>query len=71
MNITADNNLYSKNDSTCRLTPRQLIKYHMEHPEIPITDADIENLVFEFPKEPRWRANNKSVKQDNNLHYIN
>lgn len=27
-------------------TPRELIYYHMEHPDVPISDADMENLVL-------------------------
>lgn len=30
------------------LTPRELIKYHIENPGEPITDEDIQNLVLDY-----------------------
>jgi len=35
------------NKTTPLLTPHELVERHMQHPEEPITDADIENLDLE------------------------
>ncbi len=49
-NFSGINNFVgNSNESIMRFTPRQLIKYHMEHPEIPITDDDIANLILDVP----------------------
>jgi len=31
------------------LTPRELIRYHIDNPDEPIKDEDIENLVLHIP----------------------
>src|SRR4051812_34293792 len=38
------------NDKTRKgLTPRELIHYHIENPDEPIQDEDIENLILHIP----------------------
>lgn len=39
------------------LTPRELINYHIENPEDPITDEDIRNLNLS-PQVSNFTANN-------------
>ena len=43
--INADAGLANNKPKT-RFTPRELIHHHMENPDEPITDADIENLYL-------------------------
>lgn len=37
----------SSNKKAASLTPHQLVTRHMQHPEEPITDADMENMNLE------------------------
>lgn len=39
-----DKNETAVSDSTQPLTPEQLVQRHMEHPDEPITDKDMQNL---------------------------
>jgi hypothetical protein len=56
-----------QNNSTIRFTPRELIKYHIEHPEIPITDKDIENLVL----DDNWREEHPIFKKGSDTNLLN
>lgn len=46
-----------------RFTPRELIKYHIDHPNEPITDEHINNLVLEsfFETSIQKRGKSSSV----------
>ena len=66
MKSNADLSSHNQN-STIRFTPRQLIKYHIEHPEIPIRDEDIENLVLDFPDFKTWNT----IEDDTEFKFIN
>ena len=44
-----DNKSIKKARTNKGLTPRQLIHYHIENPDEPIQDEDIENLVLHRP----------------------
>ena len=33
-------------------TPHELVEYHMQHPDEPITDADMENLDLSLDENP-------------------
>jgi len=48
MKSNADCAFSTQQKSTISFTPRELIRYHMEHPDIPITDEHIENLILDF-----------------------
>ena len=41
-----DNNADGSNKTKAGLTPRELIYYHMNNPDEPISDEDMENLVL-------------------------
>lgn len=43
-NMQANSPLQNASHKKPSLTPRELIMRHIKHPEIPITDEDIENL---------------------------
>ena len=66
MNSTADTKSHNQNDKTLRFTPRELIKYHMEHPEISITDQDIENLILDY--QVSTPSHNK-IENNGDLYY--
>ena len=38
----------SVNNTHRSFTPHELVQYHMEHPDEPITDADMRNLNLEL-----------------------
>ena len=58
----------TQHNGTNGLTPRELIKYHIEHPEVPITDKDIENLVLnDFPALSNKREAYQSYNDDNGI----
>ena len=66
MNSTADTKSHNQNDKIIQFTPRQLIKYHMEHPEISITDQDIENLILDYQAStPSYNE----IEHNGNLYY--
>ena len=71
MSSNSDTIFSSKNNSAGRFTPRELIKYHIEHPEIPITDKDIENLVLDFSFVSNMRERYQSYKSGNSSNYSN
>jgi hypothetical protein len=57
----------NQNDKILRFTPRQLIRYHIEHPEIPITDNDIENLVLDYQVST---FNDADIDSNSNFSYM-
>jgi hypothetical protein len=61
----------SQNNSVSRFTPRELIKYHIEHPEVPITDKDIENLVLDFPSVSNGYDEYQAYKERNGTNFSN
>ena len=66
------NTLFSpQNNRTSKFTPRELIKYHIEHPEIPITDKDIENLVINNSADSSLREEYQVLNKENVTNYIN
>src|SRR4051812_43042526 len=66
------NTLFSpQNDRTCKFTPRELIKYHIEHPEVPITDKDIENLVIDLPIASSLNEEYQAVKKGSDTSHLN
>jgi hypothetical protein len=66
------NTIFSqKNSRASRFTPRELIKYHIEHPDIPITDKDIENLVIELPKASNLNKEYQVLKEENSSDHSN
>ena len=69
MNSNADISSFNQNSRDTRFTPRQLIKYHMEHPEIPIRDEDIENLILDFPDLRTW--NTAGTEDDRSFNFTN
>jgi len=69
MKSNADIGSYDQNSRDIRFTPRQLIKYHMEHPGIPIRDEDIENLILDFPDLSTW--NNAGAEDDRSFTFTN
>jgi hypothetical protein len=60
-----------QNNKASRFTPRELIKYHIEHPEIPITDKDIENLVLDFSSVSNQSEEYQSFNKNNGNNYLN
>ena len=60
-----------QNSKASRFTPRELIKYHIEHPDVPITDKDIENLILDFPVADNQGEEYQSFNQNNSNNYFN
>ena len=71
MSSNSDTIFSSKNNSAGRFTPRELIKYHIEHPEIPITDKDIENLIINNSADSSLREEYQVLNKENGTNYIN
>jgi len=63
--------LSNQHNSTTRFTPRELIKYHMEHPDVPITDEHIENLILDFSDLSNEREEKDSLENSSNINFLN
>jgi hypothetical protein len=71
MSKSSDTMFSSQNNRVSKFTPRELIRYHIEHPEIPITDKDIENLVLDFPIVSDKGEGYQSFNKNNNNNFSN
>ena len=56
-----------QSNTSMRFTPRELIRYHIEHPEVPITDIDIENLIL----DEDWREEYPVFNKSSNTNFLN
>ena len=64
------NNVTETNKTKTGLTPRELIHYHINNPDEPISDADIENLVLDTnltPADDTIQANTGARAADNRM----
>lgn len=58
------------NEKKTGLTPRELIHYHMNNPDEPIRDEDMENLVLHqvaTPSSPDAAVNTREDAADNRM----
>jgi hypothetical protein len=67
MSSDSDTMFPPQNNKAIRFTPRELIKFHIEHPEVPITDKDIENLVL----DNNWREEHPIFKKSSDTNLLN
>jgi len=63
-----DNKAIKKPKISQGLTPRELIHYHMNNPDEPINDEDIENLVLHtYTPDPNAPIDTKADAADNRM----